>query len=193
MALADLLQTLEREATTRADARLAAARAEVERLAAAHAAELAAHREQALAGRQQALRADGERSIVAAGRSAEMTRLVARHEFLARAHDCARGNLARHADTAEGRMAVVALVARALTYLGDAPVHARATPQLVATVRTACAAWATVEVAGASQVGTGARFAAADGSIEVDATLEGVLERLWPELAMDIVRRAESL
>ena len=165
MALADLLQTLEREATTRADARLAAARAEVERLAAAHAAELAAHREQALAGRQQALRADGERSIVAAGRSAEMTRLVARHEFLA----------------------------RALTYLGDAPVHARATPQLVATVRTACAAWATVEVAGASQVGTGARFAAADGSIEVDATLEGVLERLWPELAMDIVRRAESL
>jgi vacuolar-type H+-ATPase subunit E/Vma4 len=192
MALADLLQTLEREATARADARLAEARADAERLTAAHVAELEARRERALASREQALQADGERGIVAARRDAERTRLLARHELLARVHDRVRGSLAQHTGTAQGRMAVVALVGRALTYLGDAPVRARAAPELVATVRTACASRSTVDVVSAPDAGTGARLAAADGSVEVDATLESVLDRLWPEVAMDIVRRAGS-
>lgn len=170
MALADLLQTLEREATGRADARLADARAEAERLTAAHAAELAARREQALAAREQVLRADGERSVVTATRDAERTRLLAHHELLARVHDRARHNLSQHAGTTQGRAAVAVLVARALTYLGDAAATARVTPHP-----------------------TGSRVAASDDSVEVDATLEGVLERLWPGLAMDIVRRAELL
>ena len=170
MALADLLQTLEREATARAEARLADARAAAERLRAAYAVELAAHRHQALAAREQVLRADGERSIVAAGRDAERTRLLAHHDLLARVHDRARQNLVRHAGTRPGQAAIAVLAARALTYLPGAAAGVRTVPQP-----------------------TGARIAAADGSVDVDATLDGVLEHLWPKLAMDIVRRAESL
>ena len=169
MALTDLLQTLEREATGRADARLTDAHAEAERLRAAHAAELAARRQQALAVRAQMLRADGERSIVAAERDAERTKLLALHELLGRVRERARHSLAQHAGTTRGQAAVAALVARALTYLGEAAASAQATPQP-----------------------TGTRLAAADASVEVDATLEGVLVRLWPGLAMDIVRRVES-
>jgi vacuolar-type H+-ATPase subunit E/Vma4 len=170
MALADLLHTLEREAAGRADARLADARAEAERLTAATAAELAARREQALAAREQALRAEAERSIVTATRDAERTRLLAQHELLARVHTHARRNLVQRAGTTEGQAAIGVLVARALTYLGEAAATARVTPQP-----------------------TGARVEAGDASVDVDATLEGVLERLWPGLAMDVVRRAELL
>ncbi len=170
MALADLLQTLEREAMGRADARLADVRAEAERLTAVHAADLARRRQQTLAARERVLRAEGERSFVTATRDAERTRLLAHHELLARVHDRARRNLMQHAGTIQGRAAVAVLVARALTYLGDAPATARVTPRP-----------------------TGSRVAASDDSVEVDATLEGVLDRLWPGLAMDIVRRAELL
>ena len=170
MALVDLLQALEREATARADARLAEARATAERIMAEVAAELAARREHALAAREQVLRADGERSIAAAGRDAERTRLLAHHDLLARVHDRARDNLVQHARTRPGQAAIAVLAARALTYLPEAAAGVRTVPQP-----------------------TGARIAAADGSVEVDATLDGVLEHLWPELAMDIVRQAESL
>jgi vacuolar-type H+-ATPase subunit E/Vma4 len=193
MALADLLQALEREATARAEALVAEARGEADRLTAAHVAELAARRQRALADRELALRADGERSIIAARREAERAQLLARHELLARVHDRARQNLARHAETAQGRTAAGALVTRALTYLGEMPVNACAAPALVATIQAACTSRSNVAVAAAPDAGTGARLATADGSVEVDATLEGVLERLWPELAMDIARRAESL
>ena len=102
MALADLLQTLEREATGRADARLADVRAEAERLTAVHAADLATRRQQTLAAREQVLRAEGERSFVTATRDAERTRLLAHHELLARVHDRARHNLVQHAGTIQG-------------------------------------------------------------------------------------------
>jgi len=170
MALADLLQTLEREAMGRGDDRLADVRAEAERLTAVHAAELATRRQQTLAAREEVLRAEGERSFATAARGAEGTRLLAHHELLARVHDRARRNLVQHAGTIEGRAAVAVLVARALTYLGDASATARVTPRP-----------------------TGSRVVASDDSVEVDATLEGVLDRLWPGLAMDIVRRAEVL
>jgi vacuolar-type H+-ATPase subunit E/Vma4 len=170
MALTDLLRTLEREATARADIRLAEARAEAERLTAAHAAELAAHREQALAARARQLRSEGERGVVAATRDAERIRLLAQHELLDRVHDRARLNLVQHAGTTGGRAAVAGLLSRAKTYLGDAAATARVIPQP-----------------------TGTRVAALDDSVEVDATLAGVLERLWPGLAMEIVRQTESL
>ena len=85
-------------------------------------------------------------------------------------HDRARRNLVQRAGTAEGQAAIGVLVARALTYLGEAAATARVTPQP-----------------------TGSRVEAGDASVDVDATLEGVLERLWPGLAMDVVRRAELL
>ncbi len=118
MALTDLLQTLEREATARADTRLAEARAEAERLTAARAAELATHREQALAARERLLRSEGERGVVAATREAERTRLLAQHELLDRVHDRARLNLVQHAGTTRGRAAIAVLLSRARTYLG---------------------------------------------------------------------------
>lgn len=167
MPLADLLQTLEREAAARADARVAEAQADAARILAAHAAELEARRMAVLASREQALRADGERSIIAARRDAERTRLLARHELLTRVRDRARAALAMQAGSDCGHRAISALGLRARTYLGD-PAGARTITQP-----------------------TGVRLVDADGTVEVDATLESVLERLWPALAMDIVRRAE--
>jgi vacuolar-type H+-ATPase subunit E/Vma4 len=41
-------------------------------------------------------------------------------------------------------------------------------------------------------VGPGAAIRAADGSLEIDARLETRLDRLWPRLAIDLVRELEA-
>jgi vacuolar-type H+-ATPase subunit E/Vma4 len=75
----------------------------------------------------------------------------------------------------------------AVGYL-DGPISVRCRPELVTWVRDRLGAGARDPVRPDPEVGTGAVLRAADGSVEIDATMEQRLVRLRPELTVAAAR-----
>jgi vacuolar-type H+-ATPase subunit E/Vma4 len=79
----------------------------------------------------------------------------------------------------------------ALGYL-DGTVSIRCRPELVTWVRSRLAGRARDAVQADPKVGTGAVLRAADGSVEIDATVEQRLARLRPELTVAAARMLDG-
>ncbi len=189
--MAELLRALGDAAAARRREILDAARAEAERIAgeaaAREAASAAACRAQVVAE----ARAAAEARLAAARREAAGRLILARSGSTERVLAAA---VARLADLlASDPDLVDRLVVQALAYL-DRPAIARCSPASADAVRAALARATAidVEVIADPAARAGVELAARDGSLVIDATLEGILERARGEIEIDLVRRIEG-
>ena len=191
MALPDLLQRLEEEAEARIAALLEAARADAARIAAESAVRLADRHAAEMTSREAALRAEAARAAASARRDADGRLLVARNQTLQRI----LGRMEQLLVERRGSEAVLSCLAAdldaALTYL-DGAASVRCQPELVPWLEARLSARAGVAVQPDPTVGTGAVLRAADGSVEIDATVEQRLARLRPELTVAAARMLDG-
>jgi vacuolar-type H+-ATPase subunit E/Vma4 len=192
VALTELLRILEDEARLRIEELLGQARADAERLRRESEAELTRRRAAALEAREAELRAAAAGALEGARRGATRRLLEVRAEALGRIRARAETRLAARA----GDPALVPLLRRDLAhglgYFGPGPVVVEADPALLDGLRGAAAGVPDVTF----QPAPGRRglvIRSADGSLTVDLSFESRLERSWPALAMELVRRLEGM
>jgi len=185
VALADLLRSLERDATAELRAIDEAGAAEAARLD----AETARRRTERLAttvAELTATRAATDELALAAARGhARGRELTARAAMLARAREAVRAALPAALAT-EPRLGE-AVVAAALGATGDEAGVLRCAPAIVAAARAAAPPAIRVEPDPA--LATGAVIELASGT-RIDATLDALLTRTWPALACEALARA---
>lgn len=188
MSLERLLETLERDARAEAERVRAAARAEAEAVRAAAEMEVARRRAEAVSARERALRADAALQLALVRRRARGVVLDARAQLLERIRAAARERIA----AAEGDAGSLGLRLRAaLACHGDRPVEIRCAPALVDAVRAGVGDRAGTTVTPDPAAPDPLVVRAADGAMEVDAALAALLERYWPELAVELMRELE--
>lgn len=184
MALDQLLAALEREAQRTAEHLLAAARAEADQLAASTEREISRRRDMAanLAGSEQ--RAVLEQAVSAAARAARRDTLIARERLLARVFDALRAALPAAIAQASYRATLPARVATAFACFDDGePTVFHCPASLVAPMQSIVAGRTDTSIQPSPDDGSGFRLATADGTIEVDDTLESRLDTVRAPLA----------
>jgi vacuolar-type H+-ATPase subunit E/Vma4 len=192
VSLDQLLAALERDAREQADRILAEARAEVERIEAAVEQDVAQQREVAVGAREREQRADLEQALSEGRRVARRVVLEARDRLLARVFTATRAALPAAIDSSAYGAALQQRVQAALTCFDtEEGAVVLCTPTLVESMRAAVAAHPSVRVCDDREVGSGFRVAAADGSLEVDDTLESRLAARQVMLARDALRRLD--
>ena len=188
MSLEHLLEALERGAREEADRVLAAARAEAEQIRTGAETTGARRRAEALGARDRALRADAAVRLAAVRREGRGAMLDARHGLLERVRAATRERVAAAEGDAES---LKVRLHAALTCLGGQAAEIRCAPALADTVRALIrdrsATTVTPEPAAESLL-----VRAADGALEVDASLAGLFDRHWSELAIELVRELEA-
>lgn len=189
MALQHLLDALERNAREEAERTLAQARAECGRLTRQTETDTAARRAQALAARERELEATAARTLGTVRRESRRAVLEARQGLLDRVRTTAQHRAvlaARDAGPLRARVQI------ALACLGDAAVVICCDRRLAPMVRQAVARrpGTRVETRGADAGAVLVR--AADGTVEVDASLAALLDRRWPWLAVDLIKTLEG-
>ncbi len=187
MALDALLRTLARDAGTRRDALLAAARAEAARLRAEADAQLAARRATLLAARERALSAELEEAVAIARDGARARLLAARDAALRRVQERAAAILGAEGTGPAFAPLVAALGRDALGYLEGCPAVVACDDASAAILAPVLAGNAGARREPAAGHGPGCTVTAADGRVTVDATLRRLLERRWPALAQALV------
>ena len=189
MGLEHLLKSLERNAREEAERILAQARAESEELARHAADQAVARRTESVAVRERELGAQAARTLGAARRDSRQAMLEARQRFLDRMRTAVRERAAR-AEPEPGHLGP--RLDAALACFGDAPVEVRAGPGVGAAVRAFVGDRPNTVVV-AAEDGEGVMVVrAADGSMEVDASLVSLVERRWPSLVLDLLRAIEE-
>lgn len=169
MPLDELLEALTREAETRATEMMAAARREADAILGEARAGTDRRLAQAVARRERELEAGAQGSIEAARREAAGDVLAARAEALGRIFARARELLAERVRDPALEPRWSGDVTEARTYLGGADAVVRRPPEA-----------------------PGVIVASADGSVEVDGTVDALLARLEPELAVGLARELEE-
>ncbi|MBL8621526.1 MAG: hypothetical protein JNK64_09490 [Myxococcales bacterium] len=180
MAIADLLEALEREAAAEVAAIDAAARAEVDAKLAAAAAAREVRRRGAVARACAARQAQLDGAEAEAARHARRAVLTARAAALARV----RAACAAPVDALVARDDVLAALVAAVLASGGAEGEVRCGPALVARVRALVAP--VVAVRPDAAIVGGLVASRADGRVEIDATLATLLDRLWPHLRLEV-------
>jgi vacuolar-type H+-ATPase subunit E/Vma4 len=192
MSLGDLLRALDQDLETR----IAALRTEAEAAAARVLAEtgqrLDRRRNTELAIRESQLRSEAARRIETTRREATRRLLDAQAGALNRIRVRARELLLRTEPEPPLRSAVATAVRSALEYFGDKGVVVRCAPAWESALRPILDRRVGSRLEPAEGLGPGATITATDGSLEIDATLERRFDRLWPRLAIDLVRELEG-
>ena len=192
MGVDQLLAALERDAAAEAASRIEAARREAEAIATETALRLTRLGAGRLQDHEAQERAAAEARLAAARREARAVVLEARARFLARVLEAARARLGGVLDGPDGEGVLSALLAKALDHTGEADAVIRCAGPLVPRVRAAAGGRARLAVETGSEAGAGVRVHAAEGSVAIDATLEALLARETPSLAIEILRRFEE-
>jgi vacuolar-type H+-ATPase subunit E/Vma4 len=191
MALADLLRALEQDAEARIAELRAEATASAGRLRAEAGARLERRRTAELATREAGLQSETARAIEATRQEAARRVLTARAQALERIQGRARELLLRTEPDAGLRAGIAREVNAALEYFGDTAAVVRCAPAWGSALEPIVARRPGIRLEATNGVGPGAAIRAADGSLEIDATLETRLDRLWPRLAIELVRQLE--
>lgn len=192
MPLDHLLTALEREAGAQAEASVAAARAEAAEISRQADTRLGQMRQDALQAREADLRGAAEAALGEARRAARATVLEARQRLIDRVFETARGMLPGAGAGDAYRAALPQHIAEALAALGDQPAVIRCDAALADAVRTAVARKKHLVVRPEADARPGVVVATTDGTIEVDNTLDGRLERLRPQLALEVMARVAA-
>ena len=178
-----LLATLERNAEVEIARVLEEGRAAAAAVTEAAAQRLAERRQQALGAREAEGRAALARTLAAARRAARERVLTARHELLERLFAALRKCLPQVTAAPEYRAALGTGVRRTLTFAGGQPVVIRCAPRLVPSLRQAIRSNGKLRVEADPGIAAGYRVATTGGGLEIDATLEGWMERSRDRLA----------
>jgi vacuolar-type H+-ATPase subunit E/Vma4 len=192
MPLDQLLAALERDATAQAERLVAEARATADRVTSAAAESIERRRGETLGAHEREQRAVVQAALTAARRTARRDVLEARERLLDRVFAVARAALPLALTHQVYRAALPERLAAALACVeeaGEAAIRVPAT--LSAAVRKAVPGNGRVTVRVDHAAGSGFRLATADGTLEVDDTLETRLDAQRPRLARDVLRRLE--
>lgn len=193
MALEHLLAAMEREARAKIEAARAEGEAEAGRIAAACGEGIARRRSETLAALETELRADSELRLAEARHRQQGELLVARAKMLEQVFAAAR---ARFGEAIRSEAYVATLPARlaeALGFLEGEAAVVRCASELAPHLAGLVAGRPGVSVETDAGAAPGILVVSADGSVEVDNTLTGRLERLRPELSVEIVERVRGL
>lgn len=180
-----LLATLEREAETEISRVLADARAGAAEIVAAAQQRIALRREQTLEQRTAEARADHERALAATRAAARAQVLAARAALLDRLFARVRAELPAVAASAAYRAGLARQLEHLSVFAGDRSITVRCSPALTATLRHVIKTNGRWPIRSDSHIAAGFRLTTADGTLEIDATLENRLERLRPQLALE--------
>jgi vacuolar-type H+-ATPase subunit E/Vma4 len=191
MALRELVLALERDALARIVAVRDEATADAERLRARARAELARRRAVELATRAEEMTAAAAGAIDAARREAALRSLTARAETLDASLARARALLAATVPDPGMRAGIRRDLDAALEYLGGTAAVVSCPPAWMPLLKAAFAGRKGVRLEEGEGVGAGLVARAADGQAEIDATLDSRLTRLWPGLAVELMREEE--
>jgi vacuolar-type H+-ATPase subunit E/Vma4 len=180
-----LLATLEREAEAEIARVMDDARARVAALNAASDDRIAVERGALLGVREAKARAELERALAAARVAARGRVLAARTALLSRVFQKLEEQLPRVAESAEYRARLAAQIEQLMPFAGGQPVTVRCSPDLAPALRAAVKTNGRSRIQPDAGIAAGFRLTTGDGVLEIDATLEGRLERLRPELALE--------
>lgn len=192
MALAELLRALEEEAEGRIAEIRSRASAEAERIERESEADLARREATDLGAREAELRSAAAREVEEARRAAAGRVLEARSEALARVRQRVEARLAARAGDQVMLPWLVRGMERGLEYLDHGAVVVQAPAALLGELREAHPGAREVTFEPFAEQRAGLLLRSADGAVTVDATLEGVLAREWPAVAIELVRRIEE-
>lgn len=192
MPLDHLLAALERDATAQAERLVAEARATADRLTSAAAEALERRRGETLGAHEREQRAVVQAALSAARRAARRDVLEARERLLDRVFAAARAALSQALAHQVYRATLPERLAAALACVAESgEATLRVPPTLAADVRAAISGNGRVTVHVDHGAGSGFRLATADGTIEVDDTLETRLDAQRPRLARHVLRQLE--
>jgi len=191
MALRELVLALERDALARITAVRDEATNEAGRLRADARARLAHRRATDLATRGTELSAAAAGALDAARRDASARALTARAETLEAIRTRAREVLGSTLPEAELQPGIRRDLDAALAYLGAGGAVVRCSPGWTRTLKAALAGRPEVPVESGEGMGAGMVVRAIDGSVEIDATVENRLARLWSGIAIELLRDME--
>lgn len=192
MSINDLVRALDHDLQTRIATLEAEAEASAARLLAETGERLNRQRDAELAARESQLRSESARLIETTRREATRRVLDARAGVLDRIRGQARELLLRTPPDPNLQSAIAREVGSALEYVGDKGAVVRCAPAWESTLRSILAQHAGSRLETTEGIGPGATITASDDSLQVDATLESRFDRLWPRLAIDLVRELEA-
>ncbi len=190
MSLEALLAAVEADAKTHATAIRDAAREQASAVIARAAAAVDRRRAVALARLDQARRGEMAREAAAAERALREQVLAARSLVLGQVRQETRLGLTSLGIAGYAAL-VPALVAETLAYLEDRPSVLCCPPDAAEVVRHAAAGREQVSVEPGAGHAAGLTGASRDGTVQVDNTLAGRLDRSWDDLAIQVARRLE--
>lgn len=192
MALRELVLALEGEA----EARLTAVRAEAtlaaDQLKAAATARLAHRRSADLAARAAEFDNAAAGAIDVVRRETAHRSLTARTEVLDAILARARALLAATAPAPTMSAGIRRDLDAALAYLGQTAAIVRGHPAWAPTLRGILGEPSAIRFEESEAIGPGLFVSTAEGRVVIDATLDNRLSRLWPELAIELLREIES-
>jgi vacuolar-type H+-ATPase subunit E/Vma4 len=188
MGLAHLLEALERDANGEIARLRAEAVAEADRITAASATLVEQRRRASLDEDERRGRHEVERALTIARRAARRALLEARQRMLDRVFAAARVALPAAVREPAFRATLPAAIVSALAAIGPGPVIIHC-PRAIAPDLKGFQPADRITVTADETVGSGFVMRAADGSIEVDDTLDGRLERSRPVLARRVLER----
>lgn len=193
MSMDRLIESLRGEARERAEEILAEAREEAERVRVEGREELRALKARRLEDVEAEARAEAEAEVAAARREAAAVRLEARDRALERIFSRAHGRLSEAEGTEAYRRLATVDFARTRRYLGGREASLRCRPEAVdALGALAAKEGLELEVEPAAEAAPGFRVTSEEAGLEIDATLPTWLDRLRPELAIDLARRLDG-
>jgi len=189
MPLEHLLAALEREASAQAEALLGAARSDAADVTRQSEARLAQQRTDLLRTHDSKIRGSAEAALGEARRTARATVLEARQQLLDRVFAAAREMIPVALGSRAYQDALPAHLAEALAALGDQPAVVVCGEAVAAAVRHAVESRQEVVVKSDANARPGVMVETPDGTIQVDNTLEGRLERLRLQLTLEVAAR----
>jgi vacuolar-type H+-ATPase subunit E/Vma4 len=192
LALDQLITALEEDAEKQAHTELEQARSEAHRIA-THARDLIVRRRaEFLVRMENDLREETEIELVEARRRSRSIVLGARQRLLDRVFTAAEARLPSLLEQRAYRDALPEELRTALSYVGDEPATIACSPQLSGAIEALVAGRAGTTVLPDDSVGSGFKVVSADGYVTVDVTLDARLERLRPQLSLEVLRELET-
>lgn len=187
MALQHLLAAMEKEAAARAEARLDAAREEAGRILAEAEARVARSRAEEVDTVRARLDEEMHRALALERREVRAAVLQSRQALLDQVLEAARAGLAPAAGQADYHATLPADLETALAYLGEVEARIRTSPGLEKIMAGIVPGKRRMRIEADETIRAGFRVEAADGSVQVDQTLDQRLRDRWPGLRIEVL------
>jgi vacuolar-type H+-ATPase subunit E/Vma4 len=192
MSVEALLRSLEREGRTRTEAIRSEADAKLARIRADADDARVRTLSSALRDAEAALRLELGEQLAEARSQAQQRVLVARQTLLDRIFDEVLGHLAEALDDPAAHATLVTRAESALRHMPAGPVEIRSPDAVASVLGQALSGREDLRIEIDEDVAPGFRVIGANGALEVDATLETLLEIHRPALSIDVLQHMDG-